>query len=121
LSKHIAKERAAHSRHDRAEMIRLSGEFHLLLVQISGNYILQKFLRELITLESLAILAYEAPGKPSCSNHEHQEILDALVRKDVHKAVALMVEHLENVESRLDLDRDGRRTVDLAELFATRS
>ena len=45
-----------------------------------GNRTLQKFLRELITRESLVILAYEKPGKPSCSNHEHQFILDALAR-----------------------------------------
>lgn len=118
LSKHIAKERAAESRRDRGEMIRLSGEFHLQLVQLSGNRILQKYLRELITLESLAILAYETPGKPSCSNHEHQDILNALARQDANKAVALMIEHLENVESRLDLDRECRQAVDLAALFA---
>ena len=120
LSKHIAKERAAEARRERSEMIRLSGEFHLLLVQLSGNRVLQKFLRELITRESLAILAYETPGKPSCSNHEHQLILDALVRKETDKAVALMIEHLENVEDRLDLDRDARPVVDLAQLFAAR-
>jgi DNA-binding GntR family transcriptional regulator len=82
LAKHIAKETDAETKRDPAEMTRLSGEFHLLLAQMAGNRTLQRFLRELITRESLVILAYEKPGKPSCSNHEHQMILDALVRKD---------------------------------------
>jgi DNA-binding GntR family transcriptional regulator len=120
LAKHIAKETVAETRRDAAEMTRLSGEFHLLLAEMAGNRTLLKFLRELITRESLVILAYEKPGKPSCSNHEHQLILDALTRRDIAKAVRLMLQHLENVEGRLDLDRDARTEVDLRQLFAGR-
>jgi DNA-binding GntR family transcriptional regulator len=118
LAKHIAKETAAETNRNAAEMIRLSGDFHLLLAEMSGNRTLQKFLRELITRESLVILAYEKPGKPSCSNHEHRMILGALARRDAAKAAKLMLQHLENVEERLDLDRDTRRPVDLKQLFA---
>lgn len=120
LGKHIAKEAAAEARRDAPEMIRLSGEFHSLLAEMSGNRTLQKFLRELITRESLVILAYEKPGQPSCSNHEHQMILDALGKRDAGKAAKLMLQHLENVEKRLDLDRDVRPAVDLRQLFAAR-
>ena len=120
LSKHIARETAAETRRDAAEMIRLSGEFHLLLAEMAGNRTLQKFLRELITRESLVILAYEKPGQPSCSNHEHQLILDALGKRDAAKAAKLMLQHLKNVEARLDLDRDVRPAVDLKQLFAAR-
>jgi len=120
LAKHIAKETAAETRRDAAEMTRLSGEFHLLLAEMAGNRPLQKFLRELVTRESLVILAYEKPGKPSCSNHEHQMILEALTRRDAAKAAKLMLQHLENVEERLDLDRDLRPPVDLKQLFAER-
>lgn len=118
LSKHIAKERAAEMRRDRAGMIRLSGEFHMLLVELSENRVLQKFLRELVTRESLVILAYESPGKPACSNHEHQLILDALIRKQTERAVTLMLQHLENVEKRLDLNPSVRPAVNLESLLA---
>lgn len=120
LAKHIAKEAAAETRRDTAEMIRLSGEFHALLAAIAGNRTLEKFLRELIMRESLVILAYEKPGQPSCSNHEHRLILGALARRDAAKAAKLMLQHLDNIEKRLDLDREARRSVDLAELFAGR-
>jgi DNA-binding GntR family transcriptional regulator len=120
LARHIAKETDAEAKRDPAEMTRLSGEFHLLLAEMAGNQTLQRFLRELITRESLVILAYEKPGKPSCSNHEHQLILDALARRDAGKAAKLMLQHLENVEDRLDLDRDTRPPVDLKRLFAGR-
>jgi DNA-binding GntR family transcriptional regulator len=47
-------------------------------------------------------------------------ILDALVRRDAVKAAKLMLQHLENVEDRLDLDREARPPVDLKRLFAGR-
>jgi DNA-binding GntR family transcriptional regulator len=120
LARHIARESVAEQNHDTSEVIRLSGEFHLLLAEISENRTMQKFLRELVTRESLVILAYEKPGKPSCSNHEHQLILDALVRRDAAKAAKLMLQHLENIEERLDLDRETRPPVDLGQLFGIR-
>lgn len=118
LHEHIRREEDAEVRRDRAEMIRLSGEFHLLLAAIAGNGILAKFLAELVTRESLAISLYETPGRPSCSNHEHRDILDALVQRDAAAAERLLVEHLEAIESRLDLDRQARPAVDLAAILA---
>jgi DNA-binding GntR family transcriptional regulator len=114
LRAHIALEVEAEQRRDRAEMIRLSGEFHLLLAEIAGNSVLLKFLTELVTRESLVIAAYETPGRSSCSNHEHSRILDALVAKDADAACALMLEHLHEIENRLDLDRNEIGSIDLA-------
>lgn len=120
LEAHIAKELAADAERDHDQMIHLSGEFHLLLARIADNAMLEKFLGELITRESLVIQSYEKPGSPSCSGHEHKAILDALKRKDVGKATTLMVEHLTNVEGRLDLDRDVRPAVSLERVFSPR-
>lgn len=119
LTRHIALEVDAEVERNWNEMVRLSGEFHILLAEIAGNAILLRFLRELITREALVILVYERPGKLSCSHHEHRLILDALIGGDPATAVALMDEHLGNVEDRLDLDRDTRKSVDLSRLFAT--
>lgn len=44
-------------------------------------------------------------------------ILDALLDGDGVRAIALMEDHLGNVEDRLDLDRDTRKSVDLGRLF----
>ncbi|MFA6968090.1 GntR family transcriptional regulator [Bosea sp. (in: a-proteobacteria)] len=118
LKRHIDLEVQAEAGRNWNEMVRLSGEFHLLMAEIAGNTILLRFLRELITREALVILVYERPGQPSCSHHEHNLILQALSATDPDKAVALMDEHLGNVEERLDLDRDSRKAVDLGKLFA---
>ncbi|MBS7543069.1 FCD domain-containing protein [Ancylobacter oerskovii] len=57
------------------------------------------------------------PARPTGSHHEHQMILDALLDGDGVRAIALMEDHLGNVEDRLDLDRDTRKSVDLGRLF----
>jgi DNA-binding GntR family transcriptional regulator len=119
LARHVKAEMEAEARRDRAEMVRLSGDFHMRLAEIAGNDIMTRMLRELITREALVILVYEQPGRASCSHHEHQMILDALVVGDGARAVALMTQHLLNVEERLELDRQDQQPVDLAKLFAS--
>jgi DNA-binding GntR family transcriptional regulator len=118
LRAHIALEVDAEQRRDRPEMIRLSGEFHLLLAGIGGNRVLTKFLTELVTRESLVIAAYETPGRSSCSHHEHSHILDAIMRKDADAAHALMMEHIGAIEGRLALDRHSVQPIDLAAVLA---
>lgn len=66
-------------------MLSHSGDFHVLLANFADNCLLSKFLGELMTQESLVIQAYERPGKPSCSFHEHEDILDAIEAKDTQK------------------------------------
>jgi DNA-binding GntR family transcriptional regulator len=118
LHEHIRLEEAAEIRRDRSEMIRLSGEFHLLVAAVAGNAVLSHILSDLVTRESLVIAAYEAPGRPSCSNHEHRDILDALVRGDAEAAGALMIDHLSAIEGRLAFDEAGKPTIDLAAILA---
>jgi DNA-binding GntR family transcriptional regulator len=118
LHEHIRLEEAAEIRRDRSEMIRLSGAFHLLIAEIAANDVLTRFLSEIVTRESLVIAAYETPGRPSCSNHEHRDILDALVRRDAEAAVSLMTGHLSAIEARLALDDAPRRQPDLAAILS---
>jgi DNA-binding GntR family transcriptional regulator len=117
LAEHLKREREADNRRDRTEMIRLSGEFHLLLADIADNQLLRGFLGNLITRESLVILTYEQPGRPSCSNHEHEHILEAFEAGDGERAAALMIEHLNAIEERLDFGDNKRPQVDLAAIL----
>ncbi len=117
LAEHLKRERDADNRRDRTEMIRLSGEFHLLLADIADNELLRGFLANLITRESLVILTYEQPGRPSCSNHEHEHILEAFAAGDSERAATLMIEHLNAIEERLDFGGNKRPQVDLAAIL----
>ncbi len=119
LRKHVAAERKARSASDARALVRLSGEFHILLAELAGNALLAKTLRELASLTCLIIALYDKPTKPSCLGEEHGEIADAIADGDARRVAALMVEHLNHVEKHLDLSgEDARGDVDLAAALA---
>ena len=118
LERHLAREHAAHARHDRPAAVRLSGEFHLLLAHIAGNRVLTWFLRELVAQTSLIMAVYERPGSSCCACDEHRALLAAeLEAGRVQDAVDLMTRHLQRIEGRLNLDRTPRTPVDLRDVF----
>lgn len=114
---HLKRERDADNRRDRTAMIRLSGEFHLLIAELADNKLLLRFLADLITRESLVILTYEQPGRSSCSNHEHEHILEAFERGDAEGAATLMIQHLIAIEERLDFGDCKRGEIDLVTIL----
>jgi DNA-binding GntR family transcriptional regulator len=115
----IDAEEAARHGADRAAWIRLGGEFHLLLAELAGNAVLQRFMAELVSRCSLIIALYENPGVPMCGNHDHHELLALIERGDADKAVDLIEHHLLDIEARLHLDEQDRK-VNLAEALGER-
>ncbi|WP_422649327.1 Transcription regulator, GntR family [Cupriavidus sp. H18C1] len=103
LQRHAQEEDAARARGDRAAVIRLSGEFHILLAEMAGNAILEKVIREMVSLTCLIITLYDRPGAPACPEHEHRELIAAIEKRDEAAARAVMREHLEHIEGSLDL------------------
>ncbi|OHV78479.1 GntR family transcriptional regulator [Ensifer sp. LCM 4579] len=105
----LRNERGAAAR--RAE-IKASGDVHLAIAEISGNAILKRFMDELVARSSLVIALYGRSVASSCGHDEHQQIVDALERRDVDAACALMVEHINHIEADLDL-RSAEKGTDL--------
>ncbi|MDQ7990470.1 MAG: GntR family transcriptional regulator [Candidatus Dactylopiibacterium sp.] len=118
LRDHVALERAARAEDDRRAIIRLSGEFHLLMAEMVGNPQLTKVLRELASLTCLIILLYDSPNMPACPNHEHSELIDAIEARDEARATRAVVEHLQHIQDTLDLSADDGPDIDLEDIFA---
>jgi DNA-binding GntR family transcriptional regulator len=114
----VRRERQAHAGGDRRCAVRLSGEFHVLLAELSGSRISLRLMRELTPLTCLAILCFEAPTAAACPNDEHAQLVDAIAAGDSQQAAALMVEHLHHIERALDLSRHREQSEpDLAHLL----
>lgn len=64
LQQHLDREAAAREKQDTRAIVRLSGEFHVLLAELAGNTALIKVTRELSTLTCLIISLYDAPRRP---------------------------------------------------------
>lgn len=102
LTDHIEREAAARQAENRQDVIRLSGEFHVLVAKVSGNGFLTRTLRELVTRTSLIVALFGAGEASCCRDDEHEKILQAIKARDARKASDLIREHLEHI--RLDLD-----------------
>jgi DNA-binding GntR family transcriptional regulator len=117
VNDHLAREKVAWRENDRRAMLKLSGEFHLVIAEAAGNSILLELLRDLVSRSSLIIAVYRSPGTPLCPPDEHQELAAALERRDP-AAVELMQRHLDHVLADLRLEETSTRSVDLRSVFA---
>jgi DNA-binding GntR family transcriptional regulator len=116
LREHLRREEAARAANDRRALIKLSGDYHLMLAELSGNSVLSGMLRELVSRASLIIALYEYPGAHSCPPDEHGAILDAIEKRAAH-APDLMRQHLEHVERSLVLRDSNATPLDLKHVF----
>ncbi|MCU0825975.1 MAG: GntR family transcriptional regulator [Tabrizicola sp.] len=83
-----------------AEAIRLAGEFHLKLAELTGNPLLARYVRELVSRCSLVLAMYGRPHSAECGAEEHRTLVAALVAGDRDRAAALMDQHLDLVAGR---------------------
>jgi len=114
----VREEAKARADNDRRSIIRISGEFHIVLAQLAGNRFLTRTMRELASLTCLIIFLYDSPSIPSCHGEEHAEITEAIASKDTERAVQLMLHHLDHVESSLTLQDERPVGFDLEHAFA---
>ncbi len=104
----VERERQHHEQGERCTAIRLGGEFHLKLAQMADNAPLARFLNGLVPMTSLIIARYESHACDHCAWQEHAAIIDAVEEGDGEAALALMHQHLDRLEAKLDLDQTGR-------------
>ena len=117
LQLHLKQEADARQREDVRAIVRLSGEFHVLLAELAGNLALARIMRELSTLTCLIISLYDAPTASSCRADEHEALVAAIKRADVKQASTLMLHHLDHIQESLRLDQAAEE-VDLESIFA---
>jgi DNA-binding GntR family transcriptional regulator len=113
------QEHEAYDRGDARRGLKLSLGFHRELARLAGNGVLAEFLDQLIARTPLVVLAHKVgAADSSCSDDEHDAIVDAIARGDAAGAVAAMNAHLSSLEGQLDLTEAPPPAPDFAALFA---
>lgn len=113
MFEHVARERIANDQDNRRDIIKLSGGFHLMLAEMTEANFLCTLMRDLVARTSLITAAFRDSHRHNCGPDEHEAILHHLRAGDCAKAQAAMLEHLEHVESELQLTeaRDEPRSL----------
>ncbi len=117
LRSHVNRETAARAAADPHAIVALSGEFHVLMAEMSGNDYLARMLRELEVLTCLVIILYDNPKSEGCQYDDHVLIVDAIEARDPETAAVLMLHHLDHIEASLDLSPAADRELQLEDAF----
>lgn len=115
LRRLVQDEAAADARGDRSTAIRLSGEFHRALAEMSGNPVFARMLDELLPTTSILMALYQQPGRPVCVAHRHVELLEALTGPRA-AAAAEMRRHLQELETAVTTP--GAQAAPVRDVFA---
>lgn len=99
LADHVRDEEKALGK-DGPESIRLAGEFHIKLAEMTGNALLLRYVLEVSSRCSLILAIYGRPHSSECAVSEHRQIIEALRAGDAAQAAALMDHHLQAVATR---------------------
>jgi DNA-binding GntR family transcriptional regulator len=101
LTQHMQQEAQALASGDRAESVRLSAHFHMILAEATGNvYVIQQ-MQELVSRTSMLVAVYESASATQCACEEHRDIFSSLIKGDGHGASKAMRAHLSLIETRL--------------------
>jgi len=102
LQAHVRMEQSSKGK-DGPVSIRLSGEFHILLAELTGNDVLARYVREVVLRCSLIMSMYARSHSSDCAVDEHLQIIEALRSRDADRAIDIMGHHLSAVVDRAEL------------------
>lgn len=101
LRANLVAEARAHRAGDQRTAVQLSGEFHVLLAELSGSAELRSQVERLVARTSLVTQLYSNPAGLGCWHTQHDDLLAAIERRDGERASRLMRDHLLELESAL--------------------
>jgi len=117
LRNHVAEEERARG-NDETLSIRLATEFHIVLAEMTGSAVLERYVSEVSSRCGLILALYSRPHSSECAVSEHRAIIDALARGDANRAISEMEKHLESVAGRALIVARPNKSRDIKDILA---
>jgi DNA-binding GntR family transcriptional regulator len=105
----VADERRAYEQGG-SGLMRLSADFHILLVELLGNRVALELLKPLVLRSCLIQALYERQSAPPCLVGEHAALIARLAARDPDGAERVLEAHFDHILGGLDLDGGGQET-----------
>ena len=102
------------------EAIHLSGGFHVLMAELSGNRILAEQVRLLVARTSLIVNLFDNQVGLAGWHDHHDDLIHHCASGNVDGAVKLMREHIVELQDSLALDRRRPVAFDMVGVFGTK-
>jgi DNA-binding GntR family transcriptional regulator len=100
LEEHVGTEEATLGAGSAKLELRIASEFHLLLAQLTGNPLMERYVSEVVSRCSLILAVHGHEPSQECGIREHRTLIEALRKRDAALAQQLMRDHLEALEAR---------------------
>ena len=120
LQANVDQEKKLRSQGYVRESIHLSGGFHVLMAELSGNSILAGQVRLLVGRTSLILNLFDNQNGMSGWHDHHDDLIRYCAKGSVDRAVSLMRSHIAELQNALALDRRRPVAFDMIGVFATR-
>jgi DNA-binding GntR family transcriptional regulator len=116
LEDHVCSEEATLGAGAKLEL-RVASEFHLLLAQLTGNPLMERYVSEVVSRCSLILAVHGHEPSQECGMREHRTLIAALRKRDVALGQQLMHDHLHALEVRSLVDRPDDARADIVEIL----
>lgn len=116
LNQHVDSEEAARGNNEPLS-IRLAGEFHILLSEMSGSALLTRYVSEVTSRSGLILALYGRPHSSECAVSEHRAVIKALAKGDAAAAIEVMDSHLKAVADRALIQTTAHKRRDLRDVL----
>jgi DNA-binding GntR family transcriptional regulator len=103
LRSQIEREAGARMANDFTDVLRESGNFHMVLARAAGINIIYGYLNELLTKTALISILYQRRNSAECELDEHRRLADSIIAGHADEAEKLMIAHLDGILARMDL------------------
>lgn len=117
LQENIDQENKLREQGHMREAIHLSGGFHVLMAELSGNRILAEQVRLLVARTSLIVNLFDNQIGLAGWHDHHDDLIRHCTNGDVNNAVKLMREHIMELQDALALDRRRPVAFDMVGVF----
>ncbi|WP_299987213.1 GntR family transcriptional regulator [uncultured Ruegeria sp.] len=117
LEAHLKEESASLGK-DSTRSIRLAGEFHILLAELTGSRILANYVNEIVSRCSLILARFAQVHSAECGVEEHVEIIAAIAEQNAEAAIEKMGAHLHSVQNRALLNPEDSREENIVEILS---
>jgi DNA-binding GntR family transcriptional regulator len=116
LKQHVDSEEAARGTNEPLS-IRLAGEFHIVLAEMTGSALLTRYVSEVSSRSGLILAIYGRPHSSECAVSEHRAVIDALTAGDAATAIDVMDHHLAAVADRALIQTTPQKRRDLRDVL----
>jgi DNA-binding GntR family transcriptional regulator len=117
LEEHVLSEEQSDKAGNPKLSLRVASDFHLLLAQLTGNALLERYVSEVVSRCSLILAVHGHEQSQECGIREHRDLIAALRQRDVERAQQLMDHHLKSLEERALANRSASAPSDITEIL----